>query len=331
MIVAISYYDGDVDQMLRWSSHVAKLGSYKNHKIVIAPAHGATTEGIKENLQSCFGEVIEERCHHSQKGWPVSCNLAFEQIAWLAFNNLKAPFLWMEPDAVPLKASWIDDIESAYLSCGKPFMGDFVKIAGVMPNGVDHMSGIAVYHWNMPSLAPSIFNNIQLAWDIASSRHVVHQMARTSLIQHDWIPDKKWRRDEVTPDCVKDDAVIYHPDKKGILFNNSLSPNGTQGDPAAGVPCEGNPHETKETKLTQGTEESEEQAIKESINVLAFYSTLDAKTKKKIIQWLGEKGLVAKTKSSVKPRKKVRSSVGKRGRPRAGGGVQIPPDSEVAV
>jgi len=330
MIVAISYYDGDVLQMRRWASHVAKLGSYKNHKIVLAPAHGATIDGIQDVLSLCFGEVIVERCHHTQTGWPVSCNLAFEQVAWLAFSKLKASFLWMEPDAVPLKASWIDDIETAYNSCGKPFMGDFVQIAGVMPNGVDHMSGIAVYHWNMPALSPSIFNNVQLAWDIASARNVVHQMARTNLIHHDWVPDKKWRRDVVTPDCVKEGAVIYHPDKKGVLFNDSLSPNGTQGDPAAGGSCESKPHETKETKLSQGTPESVDMAIKTAIDVLSFHSNLDEKNKKKISKWLIEANLT-KAKSAVKPRKKVRSSVGKRGRPRAGGGIPIPSDSQVEV
>jgi hypothetical protein len=328
MIVAISYYDGDVLQMSRWSSHVAKLGSYKNHKIVLAPAHGATTEGIEDVLSSCFGEVIVERCSHTQTGWPVSCNLAFEQVAWLAFNKLKAPFLWMEPDAIPLKESWIEEIESAYIACQKPFMGDFVGISGIMPNGVDHMSGIAVYHWNMPSLAPSIFNNQQLAWDIASARHVVHQMARTPLIQHDWIPENKWRRDVVTPDCVKEGAVIYHPDKKGVLFNDSLAPNGAGGDLQTGIPCEGSPHETKEIKLSQGTPESVETAIKNAINVLSFHSKIDEKNKRKISKWLIEANLT-KAKSSKQSGKKVRSSVGKRGRPKIGSGVPLPSDTKV--
>ena len=247
MIVAISYYDGDLIQMRRWASHVAKLGSYKNHKIVIAPAHGVTTIGVKDVLESCFGEVIVESCHHTQTGWPISCNLAFEQVAWLASQKLKSYFLWMEPDAIPLKASWVDDIEEAYKVCQKPFMGDFVGIAGIMPNGIDHMSGIAVYPWNMPSLAPSIFNNERTAWDIASAKDVMSKMARTTLIQHDWVADPKWRRDVVTPDCVREGAVIYHPDKNGVLFNDGLVPNGTQGDPAAGaVLVDQKPHETKD-------------------------------------------------------------------------------------
>ena len=328
MIVAIAYHNGDLPLMRRWAKHVAKLNSYPKHKLILVPIRGVDTEVITSVLEGKFQEIIIEKATHTQTGWPISCNMAFEQVAWLAFNKLKAPFLWMEPDAIPLKASWIEEIESAYIACQKPFMGDFVGISGIMPNGVDHMSGIAVYHWNMPSFAPSIFNNQQLAWDIASARHVVHQMARTPLIQHDWVPTKEWRRDVVTPDCVKEGAVIYHPDKKGVLFNDSLSPNGTQGDPAAGGSCESSPHETKDIKLSEGTPESVEIAIKNAINVLSFHSKIDEKNKRKISKWLIEANLT-KAKSSKQSGKKVRSSVGKRGRPKTGSGVPLPSDTKV--
>ena len=328
MIVAISYYDGDLIQMRRWANHVAKLGSYKSHKIVIAPAHGVTTIGVKDVLESCFGEVIVENCHHTQTGWPISCNLAFEQVAWLASQKLKSYFLWMEPDAVPLKASWIDDIEEAYKACEKPFMGDFVGIAGIMPNGIDHMSGIAVYPWNMPSLAPSIFNNERTAWDIASAKDVMSKMARTTLIQHDWVPENKWRKDVVTWNDVNPLAVIYHPDKLGVLFNDNVVPNDVQGDPAMGGSSESKPHETKDTIITTGTPESVEMAIKNAINVLRFHSEIDEKNKKKIRKWLIDANL-SKAKSTIKPRKKVRSVVGKRGRPKSGSGIQVPSDKKV--
>ena len=207
-------------------------------------------------------------------------------------------------------------------------MGDYVAIVGVMPNGVDHMSGIAVYHHDLPRLAPNIFNNEQIAWDIASAKSVTKQMHRTSLIHHDWVPTKKWRRDEVTFDCVKPEAVIYHPDKKGVFFNDGLSPNGTQGDPAAGGSCESSPHETKETIITAGTPDSVDMAIKKAIDVLLFHSNLDEKNKKKISKWLVEANLTKAT-NTKQSRKKVRSAMGKRGRPKSGGGVSVPSSAEV--
>jgi hypothetical protein len=327
MLVAISYHDGDISQMRRWASHARKLGGVKSHRILLLPAHGASTDGVLGPLKEAFSEAIVLNCHHTDRGWPISCNKAFEEAAYYAFAK-QQPFLWMEPDAIPLKSSWVDDIESEYMACGKPFMGDFVGIAGIMPNGIDHMSGIAVYHWNTPGLSPSIFRNERNAWDIMSAGDVVHKMYKTNLIQHDWIPEKKWRRDKVDSSCVKPGAVIYHPDKLGVLFDDGLSPNGTQGDPAAGVPCEGSPHETKE-KPSPGTQPAIDQAISNAINILIFHANISRKAKKEITERLCQEGMLPKAKGSKQSRKKIRSTLVKHKRPITRDGVSVSPNEEV--
>lgn len=332
MIVAISYHQGDKPLMERWASHVKKLGNYKKHKIVLLPVRGASTDGIKEVLETCFGEVMVEPCNHPQAGWPISCNMAFEAMAWMAYLNLKQPFLWMEPDAVPIQPQWIDSIELAYSHCGQKFMGDFVEIEGVMPNGVNHMSGIAVYHWDLPSIAPSIFNNWNVAWDIASAKHVVGKMARTHLIQHDWVPTKQWRRDKVDISCVNPLAVIYHPDKLGVLFNDGLSPNGTQGDPAAGVPCEGSPHETKdqpEKVEWMNPNESKEDVIFSLIQAVVNHAKQSRRNKKEVIERLQQEGIIPKAKGAKQSRKKVRSAMGRSKGAGASDRVQVPSSQEV--
>lgn len=325
--------------MRRWASHVKRLGGVKNHHIILLPAHVATTDGILDDLKSCFGKAESIPCHHTERGWPISCNMAFEQAAWHSYNVTKQPFLWMEPDAIPLTSNWMDVIESEYAKCGKPFMGDFVKIAGVMPNGIDHMSGIAVYHWNMPRLCPSIFRNERTAWDIASGREVIHQMHRTNLIHHDWIPDQKWRRDVVDPSCVRSGAVVYHPDKKGVLFNDSESyPNGVQGDPATGVSCEGIPHETKEIsdeqepqiQLQTTSEEPTAIVFERFVETLAR-ATIDKSLKRDVKKSLINYGWIKEAKRPKRSGKKVRTSMGKPKRAKDAGGASLSSSSQVAV
>ena len=308
MIVAISYHDGDRELMKRWANHVEKLGPYPNHTILIVPAHQATTEGVIEHLQG-FGKVVVRNCWHTERGWPISCNASFEFIGRMAESELKAPFLFMEPDAIPLCNGWIDQIEAEYKACGKPFMGDFVNtqahnhLRGV-PN---HMSGIAVYTNFLSYNAPSIFRNETNAWDIVSAKDVVPKMHKTRLIQHDFdTKNNNWRKGNVDASCVNAGAVIYHPDKKGVLFNDGLSPNDVQGDPAMGGDLVAHkPHETKELlisnkQIPSGTPEAEEQAILRAVNTLSFHASINPKNKKKIKEWLCEKGLASKAQKRAK-------------------------------
>lgn len=307
--------------MTRWANHVVRIGPYINHHLVLLPVHGVATQKIESILSGSFSKVSVEKCHHSEMGWPSSCNKAFETMAWAAFQKYKAPFLWMEPDAIPLTHGWINDIEAEYRAKSRPFMGDFVEIQGVMPNGVNHMSGIAVYPPDLPRLAPSIFNNDTIAWDIASGPQVIRQMARTGLIQHDWVPTKQWRRDKVDASCVKQGAVIYHPDKLGVLFNDGLSPNGVQGDPATGADVvASDPHETK-VKPNTSTALNEIRAFLNSVtpneevdallDAIITHAKNHPKLKKKITFRLIEGGILKapKAKKVKRTRAKVRGSV----------------------
>ena len=311
MIVAIPYHAGDIDLMRRWAAHVKKLGDNKNHTIILAIVRKASTDGIKEVLESSFGSVDVLECYHSETGWPLSCNMSFEQIVWHINGKYKKPFLLMEPDAVPLKTGWLDEIEKEYTACGSPFMGDFVEIEGIMPNGVNHMSGVAVYHWDMFRLAPSAFNNTVMAWDIASANHVTRNMHRTKLIQHDWIPEKKWRRDEVTKAVVRKDALIYHPDKLGVLFEDNLAGSGTraEGEPSTGdVAAVGQSVSSIEQPEPASSQETILNAIDQAIETLYVHSQQSRKAKKEIALRLGEKGLAPKTKKA-KSIKRIRKQV----------------------
>jgi hypothetical protein len=310
MIIAISYHPGDEALMKRWASHVAKLGPYLNHGIVIALAHNPSTEGITDVLEKSFGKCEVIRCYHEEVGWPLSCNQSFEYAARHIADNIKQPFLWMEADAVPLKSNWIDAIEAEYVNKGKPFMGDFVDIAS-KGRGIDHMSGVAVYHYDLSTYAPSVFNNRRIAWDIASANDVLGKMHKTKLIHHDWSDTGSWRKEVVTKDCPRPESVIYHPDKNGVLFDDGLDGGGTRAkrEPLTGGAVTPSSFEQlPPSSFKQGTDESIELAIQSAASVLKFYHN-DRKTKKIVIQSLIEKGFIKQKAKKKQSRTKVCSSL----------------------
>jgi hypothetical protein len=229
--VVLSFYAGDQDQAERWCEHVRALGHVHLHRIILLASHKASASRLAPILTGVFETVTVIESPHHESGWPASCNCAFDYAVKYIFNFVKRPFLWMEPDAVPMRPTWLDEINNEYRSCGKAFMGDFVDMTGV-ENGQNFMSGIGVYHWNVPALAPACLRNKNVAWDLMGGPQILRNFHHTDLIQH----VARNKADYTDPDPK---AAVFHSDKTGRFF--AVSPYGVQGDPATGLLL---PHET---------------------------------------------------------------------------------------
>jgi hypothetical protein len=358
MIVAISYHHGDKPLMERWAAHVKKLGPYMNHEIILCPSHGATTENIELPLANCFRKVHVIPNNYPERGWPVSCNRSFQTIAWNAVNT-RQPFLFLEPDAIPLKEGWIDMIEAEYRQSGKEFMGDFVEISNVMEGGVDHMSGIGVYHHDLTRVAPRVFNCVSVvktakgdveqewAWDIFAASDILPKFHRTKLIQHDWTGtgDKphQWRKYNVDPSFVKEGAVIYHPDKRGVLMNDGLAGEATrvEGELRTGAPESVSSFEQASPALitneenpqiqSQEAPQDQQAIVVERFNQILRTAGSDSKLKRAVKASLINHGWIKAAKKGKRVGKKVSASVGRIKRPRVSAGASLPSCEEVAV
>ena len=323
MIVAISYHQGDQQLMTRWANRVKQLGPYLNHEIILSPCHGATTDKILLPLQNCFRKVHVVPSGHTEKGWPVSCNRAFQNICWYSMLTTRQPFLFMEPDAVPLCEGWIDQIEEEYRNCGRPFMGDFVDLASSDVSGIDHMSGIAVYDWNLSITAPRLFNcnngKEEFAWDIFAASDILPKMHRTGLIQHDW---NRYRKQAVDFSAVRNGAVIYHPDKQGVLLNDGLAGplNSVQGEPVTGAPesvssfkHKGSAqisHEEKPQIQSEEAPQDQQAIIIERFNSILADAGSDSRLKRQVKAKLIEHGWIKAPKKGKRSGKKVSAPVG---------------------
>lgn len=127
MICVIAFYAGDsklAKRLLRW---IRDLGGVKSHSCLLV----ADFDTPLEDAQDCqsiaaeaFASVELISNDEPVSGWIPGSDSLFKTAALACGGQ---PFLFVEPDATPLKPSWADEIETAYRSCGKPFMGSLVS------------------------------------------------------------------------------------------------------------------------------------------------------------------------------------------------------------
>ncbi|MFQ5589557.1 MAG: glycosyltransferase [Phycisphaerae bacterium] len=163
--------------------------------------------------ESIFPRVTTIRpAKPTPEGWPFAQNYVFETAVRWTFENGKEPFLWLETDAIPLKASWLDKIAGEYLASKMPFMGVIAE------KPWPHMTGTGVWPGESQVAARDIFSAGSNAFDnMVRPEHIKGKFHQTPLIQHVWdlIPfqDQSSVQQRVSPH-----AVIYHRNKDGALI-----------------------------------------------------------------------------------------------------------------
>tara|TARA_R110000868_G_scaffold64854_5_gene194625 strand:- start:1686 stop:2585 length:900 start_codon:yes stop_codon:yes gene_type:complete len=215
MLTIIPVCRKDAGQALKLAGWIRELGGVMAHSCVLAISKAAHEEGLSEpileQLRLAFHKVdLYQVSDIDEPAWPKGANHAFIRVCKdVIQNDPVKPFLWLEPDAIPLKATWLDQIEREYMACGKPFMGAFVDLPGTKK----HMSGIAVYR-QVDRFAPSYVLSHEFAFDIVMADEVIPKAHFTSLIQHDWKPAEGEIQSRVSTG-----AVVYHQDKTGVLID----------------------------------------------------------------------------------------------------------------
>ena len=159
-----------------------------------------------------FDEVVHFNYNEwmGNPSWPSPQNYSFGKVCREIISNYDEPFLFWEPDAVPIRERWMHDIERDYQKCGKPFMGHIVH--GAFDQNSMHLNGVAVYPPNLHEYSTAIMIPPQgVAWDVAGSFDGVVQNSRHSkLIMNVWEIDAKNRP------CTSGGIVPSFPDQKTV-------------------------------------------------------------------------------------------------------------------
>jgi hypothetical protein len=229
MLVVTPCHVGDIDalrQLLLW---IQKLGACKAHQLLLVADAGTPIDKVVEVMElagQVFGEVRLVTNPTSVIGWPDGCYSLFNTATKYISEHWPQPFLILEPDAIPLKPGWLDQIEQAYQKSGTPFMGCIYDAPGFGSHG-KCMSGIAVYPPNAVTLLPPC--PLPVPWDMYGADVMTGNGSHTPLIkhffgQHKLPPTFVHEKSELAPinaftlDWLGSECVLFHRDKTHSLI-----------------------------------------------------------------------------------------------------------------
>jgi hypothetical protein len=208
---------------LQWQHELGGSRNFKAVCVIDAGVPDAVAADILTLARSVFSSVYRFDYPRPRiERWPYAPNQAFQQTAYF-MRTLHAPWLWLEADAIPLKAGWMDALNREYVAAGKPFMGAIVL-------GLGHCNGVAIYPSNAAQLMPRAMAATDRAWDVVMKPEMVatcHNASR--LIQHAWgrvggslhptIGDSPSFQNPSHLAEIQSDAVLFHRCKDGSLID----------------------------------------------------------------------------------------------------------------
>lgn len=137
MLAALLFHKVNQDQAVSLCDRIKKMGGVGRHRILLATDSG-TFDEMDAILAGVFAEVLHYTAHEALVGWPARENALQANVTRQIKYIYKCPWLRLEPDSMPLKASWLDDIELEYQTAGKSIL------AGTS-NHPERFCGVAVF------------------------------------------------------------------------------------------------------------------------------------------------------------------------------------------
>lgn len=226
MLCVLPVFAGDtflLFNLLRW---IKQLGGCPGHSALIV-ANANLSWPHAKTIVDLAGESFDHTKFitngQSVAGWiPGSNSLWLAAAKHCSEQNIDG-WLWLEPDAVPLKPGWLDALDQAYAGTVSDFLARRYSCSR-WDCPVKMMTGIAIY----PDTAIAFYQPVAEAFDVQLSRRAIDDVEDTPLIQQFWgqsgLPptfrDTKngAPRHAFTLADLDPRAVIFHRDKSGTLI-----------------------------------------------------------------------------------------------------------------
>lgn len=229
MIVTLPVFKGDVQRLRDLLSWIRQLGGCPDHRaVIVADAETPVFDvlDLRDLAAKAFKEADIVSTESAVAGWPQGPNALFLKAAKTA-EEIDDEWLFLEPDATPLCAGWLDAIDMRQRATGARYMGALVPCStpGLPPL---HMDGVAVYPpYAHSELAGIVAASPNVAFDISTAEFVCKDAVGCDLFQSLWgekdnpprFASKRIPKTAVFDlDYLNEKVKIFHRCKDGSLI-----------------------------------------------------------------------------------------------------------------
>ena len=254
MNIVFAYHNGDAELALLSAKAITAMGSNMRHKATVCATNdSALLFDIIEELKKSFPEVDRIIAQDGFSGWPLGPNQMFSDAASRCYAS-NEPWMFWEPDCVPMKSGWVDDLETEFKR--KPAILGHQYEGGMATNGKNiykMIVGSAIYPPNFLDFCPSArsLDNYNLAyrnsgvvpdpWDVRCRWNFLAIGRNSPLLRTYWKSvNYQWKDEKIVffaedseaqaiqgvtcPDrIVSSQAVVSHGCKDGSLHRMAIA------------------------------------------------------------------------------------------------------------
>jgi hypothetical protein len=234
LICLLPYCQKDAAQAERLLSWIAELDRHVPHPCVLVADDAVDREtkvklnGMAKDVFSFAETIIVKAPAVVGENYHVPAAAMFSAGARQVQECYKWPFLWLEPDCVPLKPGWMSQMAEAYAESPKRFMGAMIELDQPGVPKV-HMAGVGIYPNNAYGVLKPYCDG-KAHWDMEMAGYVVPRGTNTPLLWHRWgqpkdPPTFKAQKLETdgpnvgTLDMIPSEAVLFHRTKDSGLID----------------------------------------------------------------------------------------------------------------
>lgn len=281
-----------------WLRHVAIFSEphmlAKYRLILLLPRDVVLPETLNPYLD-LWGDKRRFDENSKVTGWPLGPNLVFQQVLWFYHHKkMEGPFLWCEPDCIPVRPTWLDDLWGEYNSVGRPFMGGLVNVMNVNGQRIPkHMTGNAIYPDKPYLLAPAMLEARMTAWDVFAAPQIMQHAHFSDQIQHEY-RGKQIESVEEMRETVKPKTALFHTDKFGAIIR-LLASGAKAVNPLLNEPVEPEPAPSRSRSIAEAFCEREEtplESLDRHLEEIEQACRDNKEARSKVARYLIEAGIV---------------------------------------